>query len=112
MTEMKRFARALELAREYGILDNDSIRQCYLLITNRKDGLRRLRWQSNLQPLRYDPDLCVYDALTGGALSNAYVSFCTSKRMVSRGQPYDSSGETGWIPHDESAGQLCLEGWP
>ncbi len=38
----------LELANEYGKLDNDNIRQCYLL--------------------NYRPDLSVYDGLAGGAL--------------------------------------------
>jgi hypothetical protein len=60
---------ALELAGEYGRLDNDNIRQCYLFISKPEKHLRPLQLASEPPPLNYRPDLSVYDTLTltGGA---------------------------------------------
>ena len=58
---------ALELAGEYGRLDNDSIRQCYYLIAKPENRPVPMKLTSNPPPLNYTPDLSVYDVLTGGA---------------------------------------------
>jgi len=62
---------ALELANEYGRLDNDNIRQCYLLIARPENYPQPLTLTANTPLLNYRPDLSVYDrlheaALTGG----------------------------------------------
>ncbi|MCL2876956.1 MAG: IS21 family transposase [Betaproteobacteria bacterium] len=57
---------ALELAGEYGRLDNDSIRQCYLLLSKPENRPAPLVLTSNPPLLNYDPDLSVYDKLVGG----------------------------------------------
>jgi transposase len=57
---------ALELANEYGRLDNDSIRQCYLLIAKPENRPVPMKLVSAPPPLNYKPDLSVYDALTTG----------------------------------------------
>jgi transposase len=58
---------ALELAGEYGKLDNDNIRQCYLFISRPENHPQPLQL-SVVPPLtNYRPDLTVYDNLTGGA---------------------------------------------
>jgi hypothetical protein len=56
---------ALELANEYGRLDNDGIRQCYLLIAKPENRPVPMELVSAPPPLNYKPDLSVYDALTG-----------------------------------------------
>lgn len=56
----------LELANEYGTLDYDSIRQCYLFITKPESYPKPLALTSNPPLLNYCPDLSVYDSLTGG----------------------------------------------
>ena len=57
---------ALELAGEYGKLDADNIRQCYLLISKPERHPQPLRLATEPPPLNYRPDLTVYDGLTGG----------------------------------------------
>jgi transposase len=57
---------ALELAGEYGKLDNDSIRQCYLLIAKPENHPHPLQLATEPPLLNYRPDLSVYDRLTGG----------------------------------------------
>ena len=57
---------ALELAGEYGKLDNDNIRQCYLFISRPENHPQPLQL-SVVPPLtNYRPDLSVYDNLAGG----------------------------------------------
>jgi len=58
---------ALELAWEHGKPDNDSIRQCYLLISRPENYPQPLKLADNPPLLNYIPDLSVYDGLTGGA---------------------------------------------
>jgi transposase len=57
---------ALELAGEYGRLDNDSIRQCYYLIAKPENRPVSMKLTSNPPLLDYTPDLTVYDVLTTG----------------------------------------------
>jgi len=57
---------ALELAYEYGTADNDSIRQCYQLISKPENRPRPLTLTSNPPLINYQPDLSVYDSLMGG----------------------------------------------
>jgi transposase len=58
---------ALELAAEYGRLDHDSIRQCYLLISKPENRPALMELSSDPPLMGYDPDLSVYDELMGGA---------------------------------------------
>jgi hypothetical protein len=58
---------ALELAGEYGKLDNDNIRQCYLFISKLENHPQPLKLTTEPPLLNYYPDLSVYDSLTGGA---------------------------------------------
>jgi hypothetical protein len=63
---------ALEMAGEYGKLDSDNIRQCYLLISKPENYPQPLKLISNPPLVDYRPDLSVYDrlheaAMTGGA---------------------------------------------
>ena len=55
----------LELANEYGRLDNDSIRQCYLLISKLENYPQPLKLSTEPPSLNYQPDLSIYDGLTG-----------------------------------------------
>jgi len=55
---------ALELAGEYGTLDTDNIRQCYLLIAKPESHPLPLRFATEPPVLNYRPDLTVYDGLT------------------------------------------------
>jgi transposase len=55
---------AIELAGEYGSLDNDTIRQCYLLISKPESHPQPLKLMSAPPLLNYRPDLSVYDNLT------------------------------------------------
>jgi transposase len=57
---------ALELANEYGRLDNDNIRQCYLIIAKPENYPQPLKLAAETPLLNYRPDLSVYDGLTGG----------------------------------------------
>jgi hypothetical protein len=57
----------IELAGEYGRLSNDSIRQCYILISKPENHPRPLVLGAKPPMLDYRPDLSVYDSLTGGA---------------------------------------------
>jgi transposase len=57
---------ALELAGEYGQLDSDNIRQCYLLISRPENHPQPLKLDTEPPLLNYRPDLSVYDNLTGG----------------------------------------------
>jgi transposase len=59
---------ALELAIEYGKLDCDNIRQCYLFITKPENYPKPLSLATEPPLLNYRPDLSVYDSLTGGAV--------------------------------------------
>jgi hypothetical protein len=56
----------LELANECGRLDNDSIRQCYMLIAKLEKYPLPLELATDPPLLNYCPDLSVYDKLTGG----------------------------------------------
>jgi hypothetical protein len=58
---------ALELAGEYGALNSDNIRQCYLFISKPENYPRPLELSVKPPSLSYRPDLSVYDSLTGGA---------------------------------------------
>jgi transposase len=58
---------ALELASEYGTIDNDSIRQCYLLISKPENRPKPLVLAPETPKTGYRPDLKAYDNLTGGA---------------------------------------------
>lgn len=57
---------ALELAGEYGRLDSDNIRQCYLFIAKPENHPKPLELSTEPPLLNYQPDLSVYDILTGG----------------------------------------------
>jgi transposase len=57
---------ALELAGEYGRLDSDNIRQCYLFIAKPENHPKPLELSTEPPLLNYQPDLSVYDSLTGG----------------------------------------------
>jgi hypothetical protein len=59
---------ALELAEEYGRLDVDNIRQCYMFIAKPEYHPKPLELESNPPTAGYQPDLSAYDSLTGGAL--------------------------------------------
>jgi transposase len=59
---------ALELAGEYGILNSDNIRQCYLFISKQESYPQPLNFSIEPPLLNYRPDLSVYDSLTGGAM--------------------------------------------
>lgn len=56
----------LELAGEYGRMDSDSLRQCYLFISKPENNPLPLQLASSPPLLNYRPDLTVYDGLTGG----------------------------------------------
>jgi hypothetical protein len=58
---------ALEMAGEYGRLDNDNIRACYLFISKLENHPQPLKLATEPPLLDYCPDLSVYDVLTGGA---------------------------------------------
>ena len=58
---------ALELAAEYGKVDNDNIRQCYLFIAKPENYPKPLELSGESPLMNYHPDLSVYDSLTGGA---------------------------------------------
>ena len=60
---------ALELAGEYGRLDNDNIRQCYYMIAKPENHPQPLRLSADPPLLNYYPDLSAYNALTGGAVA-------------------------------------------
>jgi hypothetical protein len=55
----------LELAGEYGSLDNDNIRQCYLFISKPENHPQPLKLSVEPPLLNYQPDLSLYDNLTG-----------------------------------------------
>jgi len=57
---------ALGLASDYGSPDNDSIRQCYLLISKPGDYPQPLVLEADPPLLNYRPDLSAYDSLIGG----------------------------------------------
>jgi hypothetical protein len=57
---------AIELASEYGALNSDNIRQCYLFISKPERSPHPLTLSSEPPVLNYCPDLSVYDTLTGG----------------------------------------------
>ena len=57
---------ALELARENGRTDADSIRQCYYIISRMENHPQPLTLTAATPTLNYSPDLAVYDSLTGG----------------------------------------------
>jgi len=56
-----------QLANEYGKLDSDNIRQCYLLISKPENHPQPLKLSADTPVLDYSPDLSAYDELTGGA---------------------------------------------
>jgi hypothetical protein len=58
---------ALELAGEYGKLEYDNIRACYLFISKLENHPQPLELTAKPPLLNYCPDLSVYDSLTGGA---------------------------------------------
>jgi len=57
---------ALELAGEYGTLELDNIRQCYLFISKPEYHPKPLELSKKTPVSSYQPDLSVYDSLTGG----------------------------------------------
>jgi len=57
---------ALELAFEYGKLDADNIRQCYLFISKPEHHPSPLALSSEATLSHYSPDLSVYDVLYSG----------------------------------------------
>jgi transposase len=59
---------ALELASQYGKIDSDNIRHCYLLISKPESYLPPLKLASTPPLLNYHPDLSAYDTLTGGVV--------------------------------------------
>jgi hypothetical protein len=59
---------ALELASEYGRLDSDNIRQCYLFIAKPEHHPKPLDLSAEPPSLNYNPDLSAYDNLTGGTV--------------------------------------------
>lgn len=56
----------LELAGEHGALNSDNIRACYLFISKPERYPQPLRFSTEPPLLNYQPDLSVYDSLTGG----------------------------------------------
>jgi transposase len=60
---------ALELAGQYGALNSDNIRQCYLFISKPENNPPPLQLSAATPLLNYQPDLSAYDSLTviGGA---------------------------------------------
>ena len=56
----------MELAHENGTPDSDSIRQCYLLLSQPGGYPQPLSLADDPPMLNYNPDLSVYDSLTGG----------------------------------------------
>ena len=60
---------ALELANEYGKLDSDNIRQCYLFIAKPERHPQPLKLAVCAPALNYCPDLSVYDSLTTGGVA-------------------------------------------
>jgi len=67
---------ALELANEYGKLDCDNIRQCYLFIAKPENYPKPLKLETQPPLLNYRPDLSVYDSLTGRMLARAAAEGC------------------------------------
>ena len=63
---------ALELAGEYGRLDSDNIRQCYLFIAKPENHPKPLELSAEPPLLNYQPDLSVYDILTEISASQNY----------------------------------------
>ena len=59
---------ALQLAGEYGQLDNDNIRQCYYMIARPEHHPPPLQLAAEPPLLNYRPDLSAYNVLTGGAV--------------------------------------------
>ena len=57
---------ALELAGEYGNLDSDNIRQCYLFISKPEKHPQPLTFVTEPPLANYRPDLSAYDGLTMG----------------------------------------------
>ena len=58
----------IEMAAMYGLPDNDSIRQCYILMSKPGDYPPPLELTVNPPMLNYHPDLSVYDGLAGGVV--------------------------------------------
>jgi transposase len=56
----------IELAREQGRTDLDSIRQCYRFITEQEFRPHELTLSDTVPRLEFEPILTAYDALTGG----------------------------------------------
>ena len=56
----------LTLAQECGRTDADSLRQCYYMIAKREYRPQPLTLTASAPELHYDPNLTVYDGLTGG----------------------------------------------
>jgi transposase len=57
---------AIMLASEYGCSDNDSIRQCYYMLSKAENNPKPLSISVATPMLGYNPNLSVYDNLTGG----------------------------------------------
>lgn len=57
---------AIDLARECGRLDADSIRQCYYMISKAEHHPLPLTFSSQTPTLGYNPNLTAYDNLMGG----------------------------------------------
>lgn len=58
----------IEMAAMYGMPDNDSIRQCYILMSKPGDYPPPLELTVNPPLLNYHPDLSAYDGLAGGVV--------------------------------------------
>ncbi|MDR2559128.1 MAG: hypothetical protein LBC86_06260 [Oscillospiraceae bacterium] len=56
----------LEMANEYGSLDIDNIRQCYIWCSKPEHHPKPLELSTQPPLLNYQPDLSVYDELTTG----------------------------------------------
>ena len=58
----------LQMVAELGQPDNDSIRQCYYMISKPESHPLPLQLESSPPLLNYQPDLSAYDLLTGGVV--------------------------------------------
>ena len=57
----------LELAKDCGRTDADSLRQCYYMLSKREFRPAPVELKTPLPLIRYEPDLSGYNKLTGGA---------------------------------------------
>ena len=62
-------AEVLVLAQRSGRSDTESVRQCYYSMMKQEHRPEPLNLSSEIPTLDYDPDLAVYDGLTGGDIN-------------------------------------------